>query len=94
MTLTSDLVVLEKSCPENISYIFKGGIPNVVCGCAFGWQSVTYHFLVTLTLTSDLVCRIIVYITYFLYQLRWEFKLCCMDTSLDADASHTILRSL
>ena len=47
-------------------------------------------FLVTLTLTSDLVCRIILSRTYFLYYLRWESQICCMDTSLDADVSHTI----
>ena len=31
-------------------------------------------FLVTVTLTSDLVLRIIVFRTYFLYSLRKEFK--------------------
>ena len=50
-----------------------------------------YHFGVTLTLTSDLVCRIIMSRTYLLYYLRWESQICCMDTSLDADVSHTIL---
>ena len=41
-----------------ISHIFFDvGIPNLVCGCILGWQSVAYHFrvTVTLTLTSDLV---------------------------------------
>ena len=27
-------------------------------GCNFGWQSVTYHLRVSLTLTSDLDCRV------------------------------------
>ena len=44
-----------------------------------------------MTLTSDLVCRIIVSRTYLLYYLRWESQICCMDTSLDADVSYSIL---
>ena len=51
-----------------------------------------YHFWVTLT--SDLVYRIIVSRTYLLYYLRWESQIFSMDTSLDADVSHTIFRSL
>ena len=47
-------------------------------------------FLGHLTLTSDLVCRIIVPRTYLLYDLRLESQVCCMDTSLDADVSHTV----
>ena len=89
VTLTCDL---EKPCPKHISYIIKVGTPNLVCGCNFLWQSVTYHFGVTLTLTSDLVCRIILSRTYLLYYLRWESQICGMDTSLDADVSHTIFR--
>ena len=27
------------------------GIPNLVCGCILGWQSVMYQFWVTVTLT-------------------------------------------
>ena len=42
----------------------------------------------------DLVCRIIVSRIYLLYHLRWESQIFCMDTSLDADVSHTIFRSL
>ena len=47
------------------------GIPNLVCKCKLGLQSVIYHFrvTVTLTLTSDLVLRIIVYGAYLLYSL-------------------------
>ena len=51
---------------------FEVGIPNLVCGYSLGWGSVTYHFqvTVTLTLTSDLVFRIIVSEAYLLYYLR------------------------
>ena len=49
---------------------FEVGIPNLVCGCILGWQSVPYHFGVTVTLTSDLVFRIIVSGAYLLYYLR------------------------
>ena len=51
---------------------FEVGIPNLVCGYIFGWRSVAYHFRVTatLTLTSDLVFRIIVSGAYILYSLR------------------------
>ena len=49
---------------------FEVGIPNLVCGCILGWQSVAYHFRVTVTLTSHLVFRIIVSGAYLLYYLR------------------------
>ena len=49
---------------------FEVGIPNLVCGYIFGWRSVAYHFGVTVTLTSDLVLRIIVSGAYLLYYLR------------------------
>ena len=49
---------------------FEVGIPNLVCGYILGWRSVAYHFRVTLTLTSDLVFRIIVSGAYLLYYLR------------------------
>ena len=39
---------------------FEEGIPNSMCGCILGLLSVTYHFCVTVTLTSDLAFRIIV----------------------------------
>ena len=50
---------------------FEVGIPNLVCGCILGWR-VAYHFMVTvtLTLTSDLVFRIIMSGVYLLYYLR------------------------
>ena len=91
VTLTSDLV-FRKTVSRAYLILKKVGIPNLVCWCNFWWRSVTYHFWVTLTLTSDLVCRIIVSRTYLLYLLRWEFQICCMDTSLDADLLHTIFR--
>ena len=51
---------------------FEVGIPNLVCGYILVWRSVAYHFrvTVTLTLTSDLVFRIIVSGAYLLYYLR------------------------
>ena len=58
---------------QSISPIFfEVGIPNLVNGYILGWRSVAYHFrvTVTLTLTSDLVFRIIVTGAYLLYYLR------------------------
>ena len=49
---------------------FEVGIPNLVCGYILGWGSVAYYFRVTVTLTSDLVFRIIVSEAYLLYYLR------------------------
>ena len=43
-----------------LTLFIEVGIPNSVCGCILGWQSVAYHFRVTVTFTSDLVFRIIV----------------------------------
>ena len=34
--------------------LFKVGIPNMVCGCILGWQSVMLHSQVSETLISDL----------------------------------------
>ena len=62
-----------------------------MCECFFGWRSVTYHFWVTVTLTSDLVNRINMSGAYLLYYLRKEFQIWCMDASLDGDMSRTIL---
>ena len=44
---------------------FEVGIPNLVCGCISGWWGVAYHFAVTVT--SDLVFRLIVSRAYLLY---------------------------
>ena len=68
-------------CVGSISLIFfEVGIPNMRCECIIGWQSVTYHFevTVTMTLTSDLVCRIIMSGAYFLYYLSKESQIWCI----------------
>ena len=70
VTLTSDLV-FKNYCVRSISLIlFEVEIPNLVCICILGWGSVTYHFRVTVALTSDLVLVIIVSGAYLLYYLR------------------------
>ena len=72
----SNRTVRPSVCPSvprvrSISPIFfEIGIPNLVCGYILGWRSVAYHFQVTVTLTSDLVFRIIVSGAYLLYCLR------------------------
>ena len=71
------------------SILFELGIPNLVCGCIFGWQIVMYQFC-----DLDLISRIILSGAYLVYYFREESQNCCMDTSLDADVSHTISRSL
>ena len=90
VTLTSDLVfiVITMSVPLRVRCIspifFELGIPNLMlCGCILGWRSVAYHFqvTVTLTLTPDLVFRIIVSGAYLLYYLRYEFQIWCVDAS-------------
>ena len=73
---------------------FELGIPNLVCGYILGWQSVAYHFQVTMTLTSDLVFRIIVFGAYLLYYLRQESQIWCVDASWDDEVSRTIIGSL
>ena len=57
----------------------------MVYGCIFGWQCVMYQFY-----DLDLISRIILSGAYLTYYLRDETQMCCMDTSLDADVSHTI----
>ena len=42
----------------------------------------------------DLISKIIMPGAYLIYYLREEYQICCMDTSLDADVSQNILRSL
>ena len=58
--LTSDLV--SRICIDSGAYLilFEVGIPYLVCECILGRRSVAYHFWVTVTLTSDLLSRIIV----------------------------------
>ena len=54
LNLTSDLVS-RNWCISPI--FFERGIPNLVCKCNFGCPSVTNHFLITVTLTSDPVFK-------------------------------------
>ena len=69
LNLTSDLV--SRSCIESGAYpiFFEIGIPNFLCKYILEWRSVTSHFLVTVTLTSDLVFRIIMSGAFLLYYL-------------------------
>ena len=53
-----------------------------------------YHFRVTVTLTSDLVFRIIVSGAYLLYYLRQESQIWCVDASWDDEVSGTIIGSM
>ena len=71
------------------SILFELGIPNLVCGCTLGRQSVMNQFC-----DLDLISAIILSGAYLIYYLREESQICCMDTSLDVDVSHTIFRSL
>ena len=73
---------------------FEVGIPNLVGGYIMGWGSVAYHFRVTVTLTSDLVFRIIVSGAYLLYYLRLESQIWCVGASWNDEVSHTIIGSL
>ena len=50
--------------------LFEVGILNLACRCNLGRRRVVYHNLVTMTLTSDLVFRIIVSGAYLIYYLR------------------------
>ena len=54
LNLTSDLV--SRNCCISPIF-FEIGIPNLVCKCILGYLSVTNHFWVTVTLTSDLVFK-------------------------------------
>ena len=63
MTLTSDLFD-RINMPGAYLILFEVGIPNLVCGCILGWQSVVFHLWVTVT--SDLVFRIIMSRAYLI----------------------------
>ena len=72
VTLTSDLV-FRIIVSDQISYIlFELGIPNLVCGCIGGWQSVMYQVLGHCDL--DLFSRIIVSGVYLLYYFEVDPK--------------------
>ena len=78
-------------CVRSISLIFfEVGIPNLECICILGWWSLTYYFLATVTLTSDLVLIIIVSGAYLLYYLRRESQIWCVNASWDGWVSCTI----
>ena len=49
------------------------------------------HISVSGDCVLDLISRIIVSGARLIYYLRQESKIWCMDVSLDADMSHTIL---
>ena len=58
-------------CVRCISPIlFEVGIPYFMCGCILGWESVMFHFRVTVTLTSDHFSRMIMSRAYLLFYLR------------------------
>ena len=67
MTLTFGLVLRILVWSTSLTF-FKVGIPNLVCKCILDgnlvckcilkWRIVTFHFPVTVTLTSGLVSRI------------------------------------
>ena len=88
VTVTSDLFK-NNHIWRNFSLLFELGIPNLGCDCILGRHSVTYQLC-----DLDLISTINVTGAYLLYYLREESQICCMDTYLDADVSHTIFRSL
>ena len=75
LTLTSDLVfrVIVSNHIISSHILFELGIPNLVCGCIVGWQSVMYQVLGHCDL--DLFSRIIVSGVYLLYYLRLESQI-------------------
>ena len=78
-------------CVRSTSLIFFAvGIPNLECICILGWWSLTYYFLATVTLTSDLVLIIIVSGAYLLNYLRRESQIWCVNASWDGWVSCTI----
>ena len=86
VTLISDLVFRIIMFGTFLSLLFELEIPNLVCSCILGWPSLTYQFC-----DLDLISRIILSGAYFIYYFREEIQICCMDTSVYADVSYTIL---
>ena len=85
MTLTFDLVLRILVWSTSLTF-FKVGIPNLVCKCILDgnlvcecilkWRIVTFHFTVTVTLSSDLGSRVGVKSgAKLLYSLRLFFVL-------------------
>ena len=58
VTLTSEIVLRTIELWSTSLIFFEVGIPNLVCKCIL--DAIPFHFLVTVTLTSDLVPRICV----------------------------------
>ena len=80
---------------RNISLIlFEVGIPNLVCACILGWQSVAYHTWVTVDLTSDLVSRIAIDSGAYPIFFEIGIPIWCIYASWDGWVSHTIFGSL
>ena len=76
---------LELSCPWYISFTFKLGITNLLCGCILGWRSVIYQFMGHCDI--DFVSKIIVSGAYLLYYLRQESQIWCVVASWDGRVS-------
>ena len=75
-------------CVRCISPIFfEVWIPNLVFGCILGWRCMAYHFRVTVTLTFDLVFRLIVIGAYLLYCERSGSVVECLTQDRGADGS-------
>ena len=88
VTLTSDQVFRIIMFGAFCSVLFELGIPNLVCGCILGRQRVMYQFC-----DLDLISTKIVSGAYLIL-FEGEFPNLLLDTSLDADVSHTTFRSL
>ena len=58
MALTSDLVLRIIVFGAYLLYNLRYEIPNLMCGCILGWRCDSYHFQVTVTLTSELVMEL------------------------------------
>ena len=69
---------------------FEVGITHLVCESIFGWWYVMYQLWVTVTLTSELVFRIIMSGAYLLYYLRYESQIWCLGAYLYGGVSCTI----
>ena len=57
LSLTFDLVFRIIIFWSITLLLFEVGIPNLECECILEWWIVPFHFLVIVTLTSDLVSR-------------------------------------
>ena len=62
-----------------------------MCRCILGWRSVAYHSWVNVTLTSDLVFRIIEFGVFLLHYLSSESQIWCVVASWDGRVSCIII---